>query len=92
MLARLQQVGGLRTYPSAANFLYCELPQGVSGRQTRDLLLDRHGLIVRECSNKVGSTERYLRLAVHGQAATDRLAGALGEVLDGLLDARSKAA
>lgn len=81
MLARLRDVTGLRTYPSAANFLYCELPPGVSGRRVRDALLERHGLVVRECGNKVGSTEAYLRLAVHGPSATDRLATALDGIL-----------
>jgi histidinol-phosphate/aromatic aminotransferase/cobyric acid decarboxylase-like protein len=30
----------------------------------RDRLLEQFGLMVRECSNKLGSSERYLRLAV----------------------------
>lgn len=87
MLGRLRRVEGLRVYPSAANFLYCELPRGVSGRRVRDALLERHGLIVRECGNKVGSSETFLRLAVHPPPVADRLADALGETLAEALDA-----
>jgi histidinol-phosphate/aromatic aminotransferase/cobyric acid decarboxylase-like protein len=33
--------------------------------------------MVRECSNKIGSSEQYLRLAVQGKAAVDSLGEAL---------------
>ncbi len=36
---------------------------------------------VRECSNKIGSTEQYLRLAVQGRAAVAVLVPALHEEL-----------
>ncbi len=77
MRTRLAEIGGLAVHPSRANFLYCELPPGASGRRVRDALLERHGLIVRECGNKVGSSESYLRLAVRQKDATDRLVPAL---------------
>lgn len=85
MSRALGTVGGLKTYPSKANFLYCELAPGVSGRRLRDCLLERHGLIIRECSNKAGSSERFLRLAVHPRPATDRLVDALRRTLAGAM-------
>lgn len=39
--------------------------------------VNHHGLMVRECSNKVGSSEQYVRLAVQGRAAVDVLVPAL---------------
>ena len=72
---------GLRIYPSQANFLFVELPEGMSGRALRDRLLTNYRLIVRECSNKIGSSEQYLRLAVQGNAAVDALVAALREEL-----------
>lgn len=81
MFGALRAIEGLKTYPSQANFLYCELAPGVSGRQLRDRLLDEYGIVIRECSNKAGSTERYLRLAVHRRDATDRLVQALRALL-----------
>lgn len=91
MLGRLRRVEGLRVYPSAANFLYCELPPGVCGRRVRDALLERHGLIARACGNKVGSSDAFLRLAVHPPPAAERLARALDGVLAEAPDAGAPA-
>jgi histidinol-phosphate/aromatic aminotransferase/cobyric acid decarboxylase-like protein len=43
----------------------------------RDRLLGNYGLMVRECSNKAGAGEQYLRLAVQPAAAVDVLVTAL---------------
>lgn len=77
MFDRLQEVDGLRTYPSRANFLLSELPQGVSGKSLRNQLLQEHGLVVRECSNKVGSSEQFLRNVVRKRPDVDKLVAAL---------------
>ena len=77
MARQLETIPGLRVFPSRANFLYVELPENVPGRKLRDRLLKEYGLMVRECSNKIGSSERYLRLAVQTQSAVDLLTSAL---------------
>ena len=77
MLQQLERVRGLRVFPSKANFLYVELPREISGRKLRDRLLEQYGLMVRECSNKIGSSEQYLRLAVQTKEAVDILVQAL---------------
>ena len=79
MLNQFERIPGLTVFPSKANFLYVELPPEVSGRKLRDRLLEQYGLMVRECSNKIGSSERYLRLAVQTKEAVDLLAEALKE-------------
>jgi threonine-phosphate decarboxylase len=81
MTKRLGTVPGLVIYPSQANILFIELPDGVSGRTLRDRLLQNHGVMVRECSNKIGASEQFLRLAVQQRAAVDVLVLALGEEL-----------
>ena len=81
MAQQLEAVPGLVIYPSKANFLFVELVNGVSGRMLRDQLLKNHGVMIRECSNKIGSTEQYLRLAVQGRAAVDVLVSAINEEL-----------
>ena len=73
MKKRFADLPNLRVYPSKANFLFVELPEGTSGRKLRDRLLENHGLMVRECSNKIGSSEQYLRVAVQRPAAADAL-------------------
>ena len=77
MLNQLEGIPGLRVFPSKANFLYVELPPEAAGRKLRDRLLEQYGLMVRECSNKIGSSERYLRLAVQTKEAVDLLVEAL---------------
>lgn len=74
---QLANVPGLTVFPSHANFLYVELPEGTSGRALRNRLLKKYGVMVRECSNKLGSSEQYLRIAVQRQAAVDVLILAL---------------
>ena len=81
MLNQLEAIPGLRVFSSKANFLYVELPPNVPGRKLRDRLLEQYGLIVRECSNKIGSSERYLRLAVQTKEAVDLLVHALSREL-----------
>lgn len=81
MTERLATVPGLVVYPSQANFLFVELPDEVSGRTLRDRLLKDHGLLVRECSNKIGATEQQLRLAVQTRAAVESLVTALCDEL-----------
>jgi len=81
MLNQLQKVPGLKVFSSKANFLYVELPPTIAGRKLRDRLLEKYGLVVRECSNKIGSSERYLRLAVQTKEAVDLLTEALSREL-----------
>jgi histidinol-phosphate/aromatic aminotransferase/cobyric acid decarboxylase-like protein len=81
MLTELERIPGLKVFASKANFLYVELPRDVSGRKLRDRLLEQYGLMVRECSNKIGSSERYLRLAVQSKEAVDLLVQALSREL-----------
>lgn len=81
MTDRLATLSDLVIYPSKANFLFVELANGVSGRALRDSLLKNHGVMLRECSNKIGSSEQFLRLAVQGRAAVDVLVDALHEEL-----------
>lgn len=89
MTERLSTVPGLTIYPSKANFLFVELPDGVSGRRLRDRLLGNYGLMVRECSNKAGAGEQYLRLAVQPAAAVEVLVTALRNELRGLTAAHT---
>jgi len=81
MTEQLLTVPGLTVYPSRANFIFVELHEGVGGRSLRDRLLSNHGLMVRECSNKIGAGEQYLRLAVQKRAAVDVLVPALSQEL-----------
>jgi threonine-phosphate decarboxylase len=77
MSAELRRIPQITVYPSQANFLFVELPAAISGRHLRDRLLKHYGLMVRECSNKIGASEQHLRLAVQTKEAVDLLTNAL---------------
>jgi len=81
MTKRLRTVAGLTVFPSAANFIFVELPEDIPGRGLRNRLLSRYGLMVRECSNKIGCSEQYFRLAVQRKEAVDVLVSALSAEL-----------
>lgn len=81
MLRQLEKIPGLRVFPSRANFLYVELTADTSGRELRDRLLKEYGLLVRECSNKIGSSEQFMRLAVQTKENVDSLIAALAREL-----------
>lgn len=80
----LAQMPGLTVHPSRANFVYVELPTGMSGRTLRAQLLARHGLYIRECGNKIGSSESFLRVAVLPPPQTDRLVEGLRDCIAGM--------
>ncbi len=78
---RLARIDGLTTFPTRANFVYVRLAAGLDGVELRNRLLTRHGCLVRECGNKVGSGPEYLRLACRPPAEAAVLEDALRETL-----------
>jgi histidinol-phosphate/aromatic aminotransferase/cobyric acid decarboxylase-like protein len=82
MTAELRRVPGLVAFPSQANFVLVKLPPGTDGPQLRDHLLSQHGVLVRECGNKLGITNQFVRLVVRPQADVQRLLEGLADYLD----------
>ena len=83
MTELLASIPGLTAFPSQANFVLVKLPPGYDGADLRDHLLSQHGIFVRECSNKLGITSRFLRLAVRPREDALRLGHALLGYLTG---------
>lgn len=81
MIWHLGRLSGLTCYPSQGNFVYVRLPDGVDGVVLRDRLLAEHGILVRECGNKIGSSSRFLRLVVRPPVDVQPLIGALEQAL-----------
>jgi threonine-phosphate decarboxylase len=73
----LATVEGLKVFPSKANFVYFRVPDRVSGVELRNALLTEHGLLTRECGNKVGSDSQHFRVAARPSLETDLLVRAL---------------
>ncbi|MFF3558634.1 pyridoxal phosphate-dependent aminotransferase [Streptomyces sp. NPDC002574] len=83
MIWQLAALPGLTVYPSQGNFVFVKLPDGVDGAVLRDRLLAEHGVLVRECGNKLGSSSRFMRLVVRPQGDVQRLLTGLSTVLYG---------
>lgn len=82
MFQQLRSLPGLTVFPSQGNFLLVKLPPGFDGVALRDHLLSRHGVYVRECGNKLGTTSQFLRLVVRPQYDVSHLLTGLATFLD----------
>lgn len=60
---KMSEQSALRFYPSYGNFIFAEARSPDEGMVLRNRLLEDHGILIRECSNKIGSTSQYLRIA-----------------------------
>jgi threonine-phosphate decarboxylase len=76
----MRSIPGLLPYPAAANFLLVELTGGATAAELWAQLFPR-GILIRDCGNFIGLTERFFRVAVRGREENERLLAALGEVL-----------
>jgi len=75
--AQLLTIGGLRPFPSHANFLLVEITQpGVFVAEVVRRLAEEN-LLVRDCGNFVGLGKRFFRVAVRTRSENRRLLAAL---------------
>ena len=77
LAANLRQIG-FRVFPSAANFLFVELPPKSSATTLRTYLIKHNRIIVRDCSTYSGlETGKFIRLAIRSRAENELLFKAL---------------
>ena len=74
---------GLSVFPSAANYLFMELSQGMPvSSDLRSRLINRHRILIRNCDSYEGlAPGRYIRVAVRFREENIRLIHALAEEL-----------
>lgn len=63
----------LTVFASQANFLLVKLAAGLDGTALRDHLIQRHRVYIRECGNKLGMSNQFLRLVVRPEQDVARL-------------------
>jgi threonine-phosphate decarboxylase len=80
LLDRLSELKQLKVYPSSANFLLAEITGGMSATELRDLLIPQR-LLIRDCTNFMGLTPQFFRIAVRTKEENERLVGALKRIL-----------
>lgn len=74
----LQSIKYLRVIPSQANFFLCEVISTYSSFELAKILLDRHNIIIKDCSSKNAfKSSNYIRLAVRSEADNNILINTL---------------
>ena len=77
----LSNVPYLKVYPSEANFLLCEVLPPYNSRYLAVTLLEKHNILIKDCSTKKGFDGRnFIRLAVRNNADNIRLVNALKQI------------
>lgn len=80
LLKGLELLPGCSVFPSSANFILLELPAGLRAAKVVQALR-RQGLLIRDCSQVPGLTDRSIRVAVRARADNDRLLRVLSKVI-----------
>jgi L-threonine-O-3-phosphate decarboxylase len=76
----LEQLPGLRPHSSAANFLLVETD--FPSPQLQQALLERHRILIRDCSSFPELSDRYFRVAVRTPEENQRLLEGLATILE----------
>lgn len=69
----LKKVDYLKVLPSQANYFLCRLTKKYTAGDLATILLDRYGILIKDCSGKKGLEDGYIRIAVRDRQDNDRL-------------------
>lgn len=79
----LNNIRGVRAYPSSANFLLCKLKDArIKNAANLSKKLINQGVLVRNCDNFRGLNDRFFRIAVKNREANIKLISALRTILE----------
>ncbi len=81
LFKKLKMVKGIIPYKPTANFIFCELSKTHLTSRTLCDKLGRRGILIRDCGNFRGLTDRYIRIAVRKREENDKLITALTKIL-----------
>lgn len=74
----LLSIKGIRVIPSQANYVMCEITNGMTAKELSKKLLINHQLFIKDLSKKL-SGKQFIRLAVRDTVDNDKLIKALKE-------------
>lgn len=77
----LQQIDSLKVYPTQANFVMCEIKNGITAAQITEELLIKQDLLIKDLTPKIGNGKQYIRLAIRRREENEKLIEALKNVL-----------
>jgi threonine-phosphate decarboxylase len=64
---RLTGINGVRPFPSAGNFIMAKIENGLYSGQLQ-MKLAKRGLLIRDCADFPGLSNKFFRVAVKGRA------------------------
>lgn len=83
LLNNLRGLKGLKVYPAAANFILCKLENtAIKNADMLDAKLIKKGIMIRNCANFRGLSERFFRVAVKRRTENQRLIRELRKILN----------
>jgi histidinol-phosphate/aromatic aminotransferase/cobyric acid decarboxylase-like protein len=74
---RLQKIDWIKTYPSQANYIMCELLKGRLSEDVCASLLNSDHILIKNLSAKIGNGQEYIRIAVRTDEENEKLIEAL---------------
>jgi histidinol-phosphate/aromatic aminotransferase/cobyric acid decarboxylase-like protein len=77
----LREISEIDVYPTGANFVLFRIKGEMTASELQTLLLNEHGMYVRDCSNKIGMDNFHIRVASQGREKDALLVGALRKLL-----------
>lgn len=80
-IALLEEVSALKIYPTQANFVMCEIINGVSSSDITKKLLTGYNILIKDLSLKMKNSKQYIRLAIKTEEENEKLAAALKNIL-----------
>lgn len=76
----LNEIDDLKVFPSQANYVMCELTNGITAKELAKRLLLKYNLFIKELTSKIGNGNEYIRLAVRTEEENIRLLQAIREI------------
>lgn len=79
---KLNEIKGLRVFPSQANYVMCHLDNGMSSRHLADVMLNKYNILIKDLSGKEGlKGGNYIRLSVKTDEENDVVVNVLKDML-----------
>lgn len=75
------KIGSVTTFDTDANFQLMQMPEHVAADVVTTLLLLRHGVYVRNCSDKIGLDGEFIRVAIRTDAENVDILKAINNVV-----------
>lgn len=79
MVELLKGVSYLRVIPSQANYICCEVLEGIRGEELAQKLLAEN-ILIKNLTEKIDNGREYIRLAIRTDAENKRLVDCLMEM------------